>query len=94
MNKQQLRITKHFFFMILFAVVMTALTSLTAMAGEKVSIPEGTVLMVYATDNRTYVDYLNVNMNEYVRLKADGSVSPQTVNGMNIDDVFVETFFD
>ena len=42
MNKQQLRITKHFFFMILFAVVMTALTSLTAMAGEKVSIPEGT----------------------------------------------------
>lgn len=62
--------------------------------GQKVSIPEGTVLMVYATDNRTYVDYLNVNMNEYVRLKADGSVSPQTVNGMNIDDVFVETFFD
>ena len=42
MKKERFRITEHFFFVLAFALIMAALTSLPAIAAEKVSIPEGT----------------------------------------------------
>ena len=42
MNRQNTRNTGRFLFAVIFAVVMTALTGFTALAGEKVNIKEGT----------------------------------------------------
>ena len=42
MNQQKFRLAERFLFMILFAAMIAAFTSLSAKAAEKVSIPEGT----------------------------------------------------
>ena len=42
MNRLKIRKTGRFLFAVIFAVVMTALTGFTALAGEKVNIKEGT----------------------------------------------------
>ena len=48
---------------------------------------KGDEISFYATDNQTYVDFKTKNGN-FVRIYVDWSDYPQTVNGIDIDDLF------
>jgi hypothetical protein len=56
----------------------------------EMDLEAGNVISFYATDNETYVDFLLEGRGGYVRIYLDNGVEewPQTVNGVDIEDLF------